>query len=318
MAEIILKGKKSNYSFSEKNILKNNGKFNNVYFGTDIFNKQKVIIKVLNQNLSENTQAIERFRREEIIDFEHNNLAQTLEFIKKDNFYFIVRKFIEGYDLKTLSKLNLIKNKNLFEFYIKALICALNGLTEIHNRSILHCDIRPANLVAEFNIESQNIDLKYINIKIIDFGLSRYKNENLNQKTPYALIYSPPEQILNLGQIINETSDLYSLGISFYELITSNLPFYHANPEIIINLMLTQNLNFNKNISKQLINILQKATSKSIFGKPPTNYSLEQKIEIVKQGQLKRYQKSQEMLDDLNNLNEDIFKTKNWLRKIFS
>ena len=80
--------------------------------------------------------------------------------------------------------------------------------------------------------------------KLIDLGLAKRKNDL--EKKPFALIYSPPEQLLKIPQLINETSDLYSLGIVMYELLAGKIPFQQSNPELLMNLQLTQNLVSNK------------------------------------------------------------------------
>ena len=85
----------------------------------------------------------------------------------------------------------------------------------------------------------------------------------------FALIYSPPEQVLNCPELINATTDIYSLAITLYELLTRKVPFSNPHPTLLMHLQLVQALPKHRNIPDLLFEILQRATAKYSFQRPP-------------------------------------------------
>lgn len=301
---MIIKGKYDCYAFSEENLIKKKGKFNSVYSGKKLSDNSKVIIKKINQSLKNDEIALNRFKNEAKINFDHQNIAKTLEYIEFENEHYLIKNYVEGIDFQKFYSNRKLYSKANQKFYLKCLKSALNGLREIHKRGIIHRDIRPTNLILEYKNNSQKFDYENPNIKIIDFGLAKFrKTDDNRKKTPFALIYSPPEQILNFNNLVNESSDLYSLAISFYEIITRNKPFYYANPEVIINLQISQKLVYNKKINAELFKILLKASEKYFFKKSPNKYSHSELENYLSEGIKLRYQSADEMISDLHNIN---------------
>lgn len=81
----------------------------------------------------------------------------------------------------------------------------------------------------------------------------------------YALIFSPPEQVLKFTNLILPSSDIYSLGLLIWILYTGRLPFVHQIPEIAANLQITYPSEYDRKIPKQVFEIISKATSKHKF-----------------------------------------------------
>jgi serine/threonine protein kinase len=300
MSEKIIKGNFGEYRFNDSVFLKKNGKFNDVFLGIDIKTKNEVLIKRLNSQNTENEIAVNRFLLESHINFEHISLSKSLDYFTFENDIFLIREFFEGIDLKNFTKPSLFKKNFKEDFWIKILIQVLEGLQILHEKGIIHRDIRPSNII----ILNKNIDFKENpKIKIIDFGLAKsLENEESFEREPFSLIYSPPEQLLNFNSLVSVGSDLYSLAITFYELISDEKLFRHSNPEFSMNLMITQTLKPSKKISNQLFNILSKASAKKKFIKPPRMFSYNELYELLEEGVKFRYSSASEMLFDLKEI----------------
>ena len=177
-----------------------------------------VAIKVLPPFLSNDRTFIERFRNEAQIlsSFRHQNIVYVIDFAKEANQYYIVMDLIDGYTVKQLiqntgalpSKIacNIIKN-----------VCT--ALSYTHRKGIVHRDIKSSNIMVDGNGK----------IMVTDFGLSKETNVDAlkegQDEIAGTLSYISPEQLdPKLGKTDIRT-DIYSLGIVFYEMVTGKLPF---------------------------------------------------------------------------------------------
>lgn len=183
----------------------------------------------------------------------------------------------------------------------------LDALESLHRNGIVHCDIRPANIIAE--IETQKV-------KLIDLGLAKKIND-IKERRPYALIYSPPEQLLNRSELLDQTSDLYALGITMYELLTAEYPYYDSNPEFLMNLQLTQKVNPHKKIPQALFKVIEKATYKYPFTRPPQFFDYEEMNFLLASAQKNRYQSAKQMKDDLLKIQPALQDEKSFWSKLF-
>jgi len=119
------------------------------------------------------------------------------------------------------------------------------------------------------------------------------------RQIPFSLIYNPPEQLLNKGYLTNPTSDLFALGITLYETIAGKPPYQDCNAEILLNLQLSYPVKKPPSMNEQFFNILEKATYKEPFSKSPSLLSSEKIESIMLKGIQNRYQKADEMKEDL-------------------
>jgi serine/threonine protein kinase len=306
MRLIHLKGKNDEYVFSPdkpESIIRAVGESSSVYIGVRVSNNQKVIIKHLNPSLRDNSTALKRFSQE-AINLDHRGIVQSLEFLKVEDDYFIVREYIDGKDLKSLLKeKGPTSNKELWlNFCLESGIQVLDVISLLHQNNIIHCDIKPANIMALYQNERKEIDFSAPHFKIIDLGLSR--NIQINEKMingtiPFALVYSPPEQVLNQGELINQTSDLYALGITLYELITGRMPYKHSHPALLTNLQMVTDIKPDKQIPDGLFQILLKATHRFKFPLPPNRYDKSEVVKMLQIGQQGRYQSASEFSEAL-------------------
>ncbi|MEA5471027.1 AAA family ATPase [Spirulina sp. 06S082] len=186
-------------------------------------NEQPVILKTLKANYS-TAEGLAWFRRE--YEITHNlNIAgavKAYEFWDDRDRPTIV---LEDFGGESLTKLALAGNLSISEF-LELAIAIADCLGQVHGAGIIHKDINPSNLV--FNPETKQV-------KIIDFGISTvrsreialFRNANTLEGT---LAYISPEQTGRMNRAIDYRSDFYSLGVTFYELLTGNLPFQHCDP----------------------------------------------------------------------------------------
>ena len=194
----------------------------------------------------------------------------------------------------------------------------------MHDKGIYHCDLRPQNILLYYDTNNK-IDLTYPEVYLLDLGLAKTDAENASITTsPFALIYSPPEQLLNHYELVNCSSDLYSLGITLYECITGVIPFTDENPELVMHLQLNAPLDENKKIPNPLFEVLKKATSKHKFTLPPNKIDSRELHEKLLLGQMERYHDANEFRYALTRvldhavMAEEIEKSKPWWNKLFS
>jgi len=274
--------------------LRTTGKFSSVYKGIREEDGKTVIIKKFNPAQKSVELALERFKQEASIRINHSGIANNICFIHNAGHDYLVREYVEGEDILTYVKRSKLKGNEKTKFILRCAIEILNALDAVHQSKIIHCDIRPHNILLQYNSPSKEINSEQPTIKLIDFGLAYYQENPIVGIIPFSLIYSPPEQLLNVTNVINASSDLHSLAISLYELLTGEKPFYQDNPEFIIQLQLTQQLKPNKAIPDVVFQLLLKATNKHQFRLPPNRYKKEELIKFFKVAQSVRFQSAVE------------------------
>lgn len=186
-----------------------------VYLGKDDLLDRKVAIKVLHARLLNDESLLERFKSEARIlsRFHHTNIASLYNFLRFNDTYCMVMEYVDGLALDDLLK----NNQRLPANYAASLISqALDGLRYAHDKGIIHRDLKLANLI----LSNEGT------VKIMDFGIARAIGSSRLTSTGRAigtLDYMSPEQIK--GKEGDEKSDIYSLGIVLYELLTGDVPF---------------------------------------------------------------------------------------------
>jgi serine/threonine protein kinase len=203
-----------------------------IYEGEQISLSRPVIIKKLHPHLAQDRELVQRFEREAKIlgGLNHKNIVEIIDFYKKDGDYFIVLEFIKGRSLKEL-----VREIGRLPVPIATFICSqiAAGLSAAHKKGILHRDIKPANIM----ISDDGV------VKISDFGLA-LALQGTEITEPGATIgtpaYLPPELIR--GEKATPRSDIYSLGILYYEILSGANPFEGKNRFDTINNVLYKKL----------------------------------------------------------------------------
>jgi serine/threonine protein kinase len=289
-----LKGKESDF------VLKKEGKFGSSFIAFNEQN-QKVYFKEVNKNAQNGHIGISGIAREIKYTPENNYCNRPTDFFELGNRMFLVRPFNPGESLKTI-----IEQKILFKTLnkhtkVKIAIELCKAVYSIHALGIIHRDIRPSNFIVcniqEFKLNPEANPI----IKLIDFGMAQHFDEKMDSdiKVPFALIYSPPEQLLNKHPLIKFCSDIYALCLTLYELFTGEKAFYHDNPEFLMNLQLNNPISKHEKIDSELFSILLKGSYKKRFAKPPALLTSEEINKIIIEGQLGRYETLEMLINDL-------------------
>ncbi len=252
----------------------------NVYLAQDTILDRKVAVKVLRGDLAQDEKFIRRFQREALSASKliHPNIVEVYDVGEYNGNYYIVMEYINGITLK-----NLIKKRGALTLpeVIDIMTQLLSGIMCAHDSYIIHRDIKPQNVMI----------LDDGKIKVTDFGIATAINSNELTQTNSVMgsvHYLPPEQANGSGSTIK--SDIYSLGILMYELLTGKLPFKGENAvEVAIKQMkdpIPSICAQNPAIPQSIENIILKACAKN-----PKN----------------RYDSVNDMYRDVKNaLNEDV------------
>ena len=244
----------------------------NVYLAYDTILERDVAIKILRGDLATDEKFVRRFQREALAasSLSHPNIVEVYDVGEDNGEYYIVMEYIEGKHLKQLLKK---RGKLTLSEVIDIMTQITDGMSVAHDSYIIHRDIKPQNIMI----------LENGMIKITDFGIAMALNSTQLTQTNSVMgsvHYLPPEQANGKGATLK--SDIYSMGILMYELLTGKLP-YRGDTAIEIALkQLKEPLPSIKdevpNLPQSVENIIVKATAKN-----PKN----------------RYQDAREMHDDL-------------------
>jgi serine/threonine-protein kinase len=242
-----------------------------------------VAIKVLKSQFYENEEFVEKFKDEAlaIAVLSHDNIVNIYDIGNDKNLIYIIMEYVEGTNLKKFIKesgvINYDKVLDISVQIASALKCA-------HAKNIIHRDVKPHNIL----ITTEG------NVKVADFGIAKATTSSTitnSDRIVGSAHYISPEQAK--GNVVDFKTDIYSLGVVIYEMVTGNVPF-NADSPIAVALKHIQEdveppININKNIPNGLNNIILKALEKEKF---------------------KRYHTASEILNDLirvkNNPNYDI------------
>ncbi len=229
----------------------------NVYLGYDAILDRNVAIKVLRGDLSNDEKFVRRFQREALSasSLAHPNIVEMYDVGEDDGLYYIVMEYIEG---KTLKQLLKKRGTLTLSEAIDIMLQLTEGMAHAHDSYIIHRDLKPQNIMIKDDGQ----------IKITDFGIAMALNATQLTQTNSVMgsvHYLPPEQASGKGSTIK--SDIYSMGIIFYELLTGSLPFKGDNAvEIALKHMrdpLPSVREINPAIPQSIENIIIKATAKN-------------------------------------------------------
>ena len=185
----------------------------NVYKAKDHKLNRFVAMKVLKQEFREDTTFIKKFKTEaqSAAGLTHPNIVNVFDVGEDDGIHYIVMELVEGITLKDyISKKGKLSVKEATSIAIQVSM----GLEAAHSHGIIHRDVKPQNIII-------STDGK---VKVTDFGIARAASSNtISSNVMGSVHYSSPEQVR--GGYSDEKSDIYSLGITMYEMITGKVPF---------------------------------------------------------------------------------------------
>lgn len=265
------------------------GGMGEIYLADDIQLERTVAIKVLPADVASDKDRMNAFVREAkaASAIDHPNIVHVYEIYQADDINFIAMQYVEGETLG--SKIN-GKPLDINEF-LQIGIQIMEAISEAHARGIVHRDLKPANIM----ISNKGY------VKLLDFGLARIQKipdgsefsqvQTWTKSKPGVVAgtisYMSPEQAL--GKKIDHRTDIFSMGVVFYEMATGQKPFTGSNPtETIDKIVHSQPesiTRFNYNVPQELERIIRKCLEKE-----PD----------------RRYQSAADVLIDLKNLKRDL------------
>ena len=269
--------------FALDNKILGKGSFGVVYLGTDISNDNHVALKKIPAEIINDQQKIESLSNEILIssDVDNVNLVKILDITEIENKKYIVYEFCNGGDLRRYLRFFKTFDEKMIQYFMFNI---LNGLSELHNKHIIHHDLKPENVLVDLipfeikdknnmeerkkfekvvdeilqltdkkklqnnnslvygNISSSGINKEYIlntllksRIKVSDFGLSKFKEDNNQKNLSGSPLYMAPnlfEPNVDIKTIEDEKVDIWAIGIFAYELFTGKRPFNSPNQSL--------------------------------------------------------------------------------------
>ncbi|SHF50405.1 Stk1 family PASTA domain-containing Ser/Thr kinase [Ornithinibacillus halophilus] len=244
-----------------------------VYLAKDIILDRDVAIKVLRLEYANDDEFIARFDREaqSATSLSHQNIVNIYDVGEEDQILFMAMEFVDGMTLKEyIQRFGPIDVPEAIDI-MKQITSAI---THAHENGIVHRDIKPQNILID----------SYGHIKVTDFGIAVALSATSLTQTNSVLgsvHYLSPEQAR--GGLATKKSDIYSLGIVFFELLTGRLPFSGQSPVSIALKHLQSDTpsvrRFSPNVPQSVENIVLKATAKDPFHRFNTVYEMEQNLE---------------------------------------
>lgn len=195
------------------------GGMGSVYFGSHNRIERHVAIKILHKELFENGSIRNRFKNEAnaLIKLNHQNIIKIYDYVEQDYLACLIMEYMDGYTLDEY--ITKVSGPLPSKKAVKIMASVLNAVQYAHDNNVLHRDIKPSNIM---------ISKDGTKIRIMDFGIAKLTDSS-NFKTTHAHtqlgtpFYMSPEQIKGLPY--TRSSDIYSLGVTLYEMATGKCPY---------------------------------------------------------------------------------------------
>ncbi|HOV14836.1 MAG TPA: serine/threonine-protein kinase PknK, partial [Spirochaetota bacterium] len=238
--------------------------------------KIPVVLKVLKKEYP-STEEINKFNYEYKIAklFDSDYIIKDYDIIKYKNSMIII---MEDFGGVSLDKYKLTEKIDL-KLFLKIAIKMVNVLSEIHKKHIIHKDIKPHNIL---------INSKTLEVKVIDFGISSQFTKETQKivnpdKLEGTLFYISPEQTGRMNRSIDYRTDFYSLGITFYEMLTGKIPFETTDPIELVHSHIAKLPippdKINKDIPQVISKIVMKLISKNAEDRYQSSFGIKNDLE---------------------------------------
>ena len=235
------------------------GGMGNVYLGVHQKLGRKVAIKMLHARLAQNEGLRERFRNEAstLAHLQHQNIVALYDYVENDEGLFLIMEYVEGHGLDEY--INTVSGPIPEEKSVEIFGQILDGFQYAHDQGVIHRDIKPSNIL----ISKKGVP------KIMDFGIAKILTADKSlTKTGMQMgtvLYMSPEQVK--GEKVDHQSDIYSLGITLFQMVTGQCPYSAESTEFevysqIVNQPLPSARELYPGISAQVEAAIKRATAK--------------------------------------------------------
>ncbi len=239
----------------------NEGGMSNIYLGIHTQLERKVAIKSLNSLAITQSEIVKRFRNEAITlgSLKHPNIVTLYDYIERPNGVYLVLEYVEGETLSDYIEQNGPMDE---EEAISMFVQILEAIHFAHQQGIIHRDLKPSNFMIN----------KHKKVKILDFGIAKPERANVRitqtgMKVGTTMFMSP-EQIK--GKLVDRRSDIYSLGVTLYRMLTGEFPYDEDLSEFDISVKIVNDpfpdpRKLNPTVSSTLAKSIKKATQKKPY-----------------------------------------------------
>ena len=264
-----------------------------IYLANDTYTNKSVCLKVLSNSLTQKEEAVSRFENEARFTsmFDYSHIIKILNFGTYKEYKYISYELLQGKTVKELldARGHLSKNETL-----DYMLQVLQAVEHIHNRGVIHNDIKPENLFYLYDG----------NIKLLDFGIATHKNDGKFTNLLASIYYVDPDVLLHKRYTVQ--SDIYALGTLLFEFLTGKTPFHkgsieeeakaHINEEVP---SISKFVNLNDSASFDYV--IKKATDKNLSERYQNVSDMIKDLSLIKEGKA---------IKNKNNLFKRIFKWK--------
>jgi len=233
-----------------------------VYKGLDVIDNKPVAIKILKTEFAENEEFLRRFRNESkaIAVLSHPNIVKIYDVGFSEELQFIIMEYIDGITLKDyMEDEKVLSWKDSVHFAIQI----LRALQHAHDKGVVHRDIKPQNIMM-FTDGT---------IKVMDFGIAKFSRDEGKTSTDQAIgsvHYISPEQAK--GSMTDERSDIYSVGILLYEMLTGRKPFDSEKPVSVAVMHMNDIADRPKSINPEIPDGLEEIVLRAMEKEPENRY----------------------------------------------
>ncbi|MEJ2558393.1 MAG: protein kinase [Anaerolineae bacterium] len=231
-----------------------------VYKAVDPNLHRTVAVKLIHPHLSQDPEFVRRFEKEAaaVAQLRHPNIIQVYDFDHEGDVYYMVLEFVPGETLQTwLKRLNNANRRLPLKDTIQIMATICDAVAYAHQRGTIHRDLKPANVI--LNPQGQPI--------LMDFGVAKMLGETYHTATGTVIgtaLYMSPEQAR--GERLDERTDIYSLGVMLFEMITGQPPFEADSAVVIlmkhVNEPVPDICQLNGDAPDELVMVVEKALAK--------------------------------------------------------
>ena len=251
----------------------------NIYLAKQDALGRRLVIKELLPLHSSNDKIVSRFKREAkvVSQLSHDTIVHVYDYWVRGNSYYIAMEYVQGITLK-----DLLSTMHHLPVHIAAIIVyqICRGLSHAHCRGIVHRDLKPSNIMISNSGQ----------VKILDFGIAHFQyDEDLTSLGAVIGTYSymSPEQAM--GKNITPSSDIFSLGILFYELLTGTRPFVKDEKGDVLEKIIRRGIRSPGKINPAVPGSFNTIIRKCLRKKPNHRFSSTDEIKNRLERYLKRY-----------------------------